>query len=173
MGWTEPFKGLLDRYDGKMGNQVPSTVNEDYDVVAKNAPPQAMAQSLNHTFNADETPPFGQMVSQLFGRSNGQQKAGLLNTLLGAVGDASGASTSPALAGILGRLRGGSVSPNQADQIPAEHVQQIAEHAEQHNPAVVEQVSNFYAQHPQLIKTLGAAALTVFMARLAKQQHVM
>jgi hypothetical protein len=114
------------------------------------------------------------MVSQLFGRSNGQQKAGLLNTLLGAVVGATGSSTPPALTGILGRIGGGSsVGPHQADQIPEEHVQQIAEHAAKQNPAVVEQVSNFYAQHPQLIKSLGAAALTVFMARLANQHHVM
>ena len=173
MAWTDAVRGMLGRYDGKVGNETPSSVNEDYDVVANNAPPQVLAQGLNHTFNSDQTPPFGQMVSQLFGRRNGQQKAGLLNTLLAAVGGASGSSTLPALAGILGRLNGGTVSSIQADQIPQEHVEQIAEHAAQKNPAIVEQVSHFYAQHPQLVKTLGAAALTVFMARLANQNHVM
>ncbi len=173
MGWTDAVRSMLDRYDGPAGAQSTATLNNDYDVVAQNAPPQVMAQGLNHTFNSDATPPFGQMVSQLFGQSNGSQKAGLLNTLLGAIGGGSGGGFPPALAGILGSLGSGSVSPTQADQVSPENVQQLVQHAEQRNPGVVDQVSNFYAQHPQLVKTLGAAALTVFMARVAKQQHIM
>ena len=173
MSWTDAFQNVLSRYEGgASGSQnPPPDIHSDYDQIARSAPREAMAEGLNHAFQSDATPPFPQMVSQLFGGSNGTQKAGLLNTLLGSIGG--GASAPPALAGILGRLGGGSVSPQQADQISPEHVQQIAQHAEQRNPAVVDQVSSFYSQHPQLIKTLGATALAVFMARMAQQQHVM
>jgi hypothetical protein len=29
MAWTDAVRGMLDRYDGKVANQMPNTVNED------------------------------------------------------------------------------------------------------------------------------------------------
>src|SRR5580765_7737321 len=53
-----------------------------------------------------------------------------------------------ALAGVFGR--GGqapsSIPPEQIDKLSPAQVQQIAIHAEQHNPNIVDQMSSFYAQ---------------------------
>ena len=45
-------------------------------------------------------------------------------------------------------------------------VTDIAAHAEQSHPGVVDQVSQFYAQHSGLIKMLGSAALMVTLAKM-------
>jgi hypothetical protein len=47
-------------------------------------------------------------------------------------------------------------------------MREIAVHAEQHNPNVVDQVGNFFGQHPDLVKGLGRMALAVLLGKLAK-----
>jgi hypothetical protein len=49
-------------------------------------------------------------------------------------------------------------------------VQQMAAHAEKANPSIIESCSAFYAQHATLVKTLGGAALTIAMAKVAERQ---
>jgi hypothetical protein len=44
-------------------------------------------------------------------------------------------------------------------------------HAQNANPSVVESVSNFYAEHTTLVKTLGGAALTIALAKVAERQR--
>jgi hypothetical protein len=72
-------------------------------------------------------------------------------------------------------LGGGTnqVTPEQAQQIPAEAVEEIAKQAEQHDPSVVDRVSDFYAEHPTLVKGLGAAALAIAMRGMASQKRGM
>jgi hypothetical protein len=63
------------------------------------------------------------------------------------------------------------LSPEQAQQLSPEAVQQLATHAQNANPSVVESVSNFYAQHTTLVKTLGGAALSIALAKVAERQR--
>jgi hypothetical protein len=63
------------------------------------------------------------------------------------------------------------LTPEQAQQIPPEAIQQLANHAQSANPSIVDTVSNFYAQHTTLVKTLGGAALTVALAKVAERQR--
>ncbi len=60
-------------------------VHGAYDDVARTAPPGALADGLTHAFNSDQTPPFEEMVSGMFSRSNPNQKAGLINQILGSL----------------------------------------------------------------------------------------
>jgi hypothetical protein len=73
------------------------------------------------------------------------------------------------LAGLVG-AGNAQLTPDQAQKLSPEVVQQLATHAQNSNPSVVESVSNFYAQHTTLIKTLGGAALAVALARVAERQ---
>jgi len=130
--------------------------------------PGGLASALSHAFNSDQTPPFGQMLGNLFNNSDPNQKAGLLNQLAQAIGPqllASGALGS--LGSLLGR--GTPVTPDQAAQVSAEQVQQAADHAQKHDPSIVDQASNFYAQHPTLVQGLGAAALAMIMSHISKK----
>ena len=139
--------------------------------VAQQAPRSVVSQGLAEAFRADETPPFGEMVGRLFGNSDPQQRAGLLNQLLGSIGPGLlGAGAGGSLAYLLRRFGTGlAVTPEQASVVTPDHVQQIAHYAEQRNPSIVDRVSDFYANHPILVKTLGTAALTVALAKMAQR----
>jgi hypothetical protein len=73
---------------------------------------------------------------------------------------------------LLGGGNGGNapaqITPEQASQLTPEQVQQIAEKAEQENPGVVERMGDFYAQHPNVVKGLGGAALAIALAHMAQ-----
>lgn len=169
MGWMNMLGGLLQQFQG--GQASPEQAEQHFDTIAQNAPPGALASSLADAFRSNQTPAFGQLASQLFGNSNGTQKAGLLNALLAAAGPA---LLSGAGGGLLSQLTGGGqrqITPEQAEQVSPEVVSQLAAHAEKHDPSVVDQVSGFYAQHTTLVKTLGGAVLAVALAKLADRTN--
>jgi hypothetical protein len=164
MSWLQQLGGLLQQYAGMGPQQAPPEVHEHYQQVARNAPPQALADGFASAFRSNETPPFPEMVSQLFGQAQPQQQAGLLNTLLGAVGPQLGQQL---LGGLFG---GGGLGPQQAAQVPPQEVQRIATQAEQRNPGVIDAVSGFLGQHPELFGSLGGGALATAMGGMAQRQ---
>jgi len=168
MGWLQQLGGLLQQYAGGGGDPAAPSVQQHFDQVAQGAPPDILAQGLATAFRSDQTPPFAQMVGQLFAQSDDHQRAGLLNTLAGAVGPAVLGQVLGGGGGLGGLFGGGGVTPQQAAQISPEAVQQAAAQAETHNPSVVDMVSGFYSQHPGLVKTLGAGALAAAMGGLAR-----
>ncbi len=179
MDWMNQISGMLQQYSGANANQAPSTVHNDYDQFTQAAPQSAIAEGLSAAFRSNETPPFGNMVAQMFGNANGQQRAGILNSLIAAAGPAllsqimsrGGSGGLSSLAGLLGGGQQQQVTPEQAEQVSPEAVQEIAAQAEQKDPSVVDQLSNFYSEHPTLVKTLGGAALTIALAKIAQQQN--
>ena len=129
----------------------------------------ALANGLADAFRSDQTPPFPQMLGGLFANSNPNVKASVLNQLITAAG--------PAVLGMIMQRHGrgvvptGQVTPEQADQIPPAAVEEMAEHAHQQNPNIVDQLSQVYAEHPTLIQGLGAAAAAIAMKHLAGEKH--
>jgi hypothetical protein len=108
---------------------------------------------------------------KLFGQSNGEQKAGMLNHLLSSVGP--GAVAFLAGGGMLSRfLSGGAtqVTAEQAQNISPDTVQQLASHVEKSDLSIVDKASSFYSQHPALVKTFGAGVLSVAMVKLAHRE---
>lgn len=175
MSWMNQIGDVLKQYSsGGAATQTAPDVNTHFDEVAKAAPASVIADGLAAAFRSDKTPDIGQMVSGMFSQSNGEQKAGLLNRLIGSMNPAaltqilSGAG----LTGLTGLLSGGQtqLTPEQAQQVPPEVVGQMATHAEKNSPSIVDSLSNFYAQHTTLVKTLGGAALSIALAKMA-QRH--
>lgn len=151
--------------------QVVGAVGGNLDEHLENAPAGALGQSLTAMFNSDQTPPFANTVSQLFGQSDNVQRAGMLNQLLAVAGPA---LLTQMMSGGLGKvLQPGAtqLTPEQAGQLSASDVEVMAAQAEKANPGVVESIGNFYAQHPTLIKTLGGAALAIALAKLREHQQ--
>ncbi|HUN91554.1 MAG TPA: hypothetical protein VMU33_05830 [Burkholderiaceae bacterium] len=139
---------------------------QHFDKVAQQATPDQLGQGISAALRSDQTPPFGQMVGQLFGQSNGAQQAGMLNQIIAALGPA-------ALSGVAGgalsnMLAPGQtqITPQQASQLTPQQVQAIATHAEQQQPGIVDQLGRFYADHPTLVKTLGGAALAIALSKM-------
>ena len=71
-----------------------------FDQVAQQAPPEQLGAGLAAAMRSDQTPPFGHMVSQMFGQSSPAQQAGVLNQILAALGPA--AATALAGCALLG-----------------------------------------------------------------------
>jgi hypothetical protein len=154
-------------------------VDEHFDQVARQADPRDLGNGVAAAFRSDATPPFGQMIGDLFGRSDPQQRAGILNQIIRSVGAGGLASVA---GGVLGRVLGGAsagagtsatptITPEQASQVSPADAGTIAAHAEKKDPTIIDRAGEFYAQHPQLVKGLGAAALAIALGRMHGSQR--
>jgi hypothetical protein len=184
---------LLQQYMNGASGADNTRAADDFDRVSQQVPHDQLAQGVTQALRSDQTPPFPQMVGQMFGQSNPNQQAGMLNQLIaaagpaligalagrggmgGGMGNAGGMGGMGGLGGLLGNLLGGAngnnpqpqITPEQASQITPEQVQEIAQKAEQENPGVVDRMGDFYAQNPNLVKGLGGAALAIALAHMA------
>ena len=142
----------------------------DFDEVAGQVPPEVLGDGVAQAFRAEQTPPFGQMLGQLFGQSNPQLRAGVLNQLIRSVGPA---VLGQLAGGVLGRLgQGGAastISPEDAAKVTPEQVHEIAQAAEKKDPGVMDQIGSVYAQHPEVVKVLGGAALAIALGHMAQR----
>lgn len=169
MSWMDLVSNLASRYTSQGGGtaSAPEDAHQDYQQVAQHAPPELVSSGLSQAFRSDRTPPFPEMVSNLFAHSDSNQRAGLLQRLLSGIGPGAVAGL-PGLAGLLGG--GGQVTPQVANQVSPDQVQQLASQAEKQNPSVVDQVSSFYSQHPQVVKALGGLALTIALQHILQRR---
>ncbi|MGA8740385.1 MAG: hypothetical protein WB561_04280 [Terracidiphilus sp.] len=171
MGLLDQVSNVLKQYSsGSTPNAANAT--EHYDQVAQAAPSNVMAEGLSAMFRSNQTPAFGNLVGSLFSGSNGEQKATMVNQLISSIGP--GTVAQLAGGGMLTSLLGGgagAITPEQAQNVSPEVVQQIAAHAEKADPSIIDKASAFYAQHPGLVKTLGGAALSVALAKVAERQR--
>ncbi len=165
--------------------------DQHFDKVVANAPANELGKGVAEAFRSDKTPDMGQMVGQLFGNSTGSQQAGMLNQVIASLGPAAIAAIA---GGVLGRMMQPSatptqtqlpqqapqtpqilqgelaapvqITPAQASTLSVDQVKEIVNTAGQQNPSLADQLGNYYAEHSGLIKTLGAAALAITMARM-------
>jgi hypothetical protein len=173
VSWLNQVGDLLKQYTSGGAAAAPAPdVHAHFDQVVQAAPSGAIAEGLAAAFRSDQTPAFGQMLSTLFTNSNGAQKAGMLNQLISSVSPAMLAQLLSGT-GLTGQLAeaGAQVTPEQAQQVSPDVVQKLAVHAEKANPSIVDSLSGFYAQHSSLVKTLGGAALTIALAKVAERQR--
>jgi len=159
------------------GSNSSANAVQQFDQVASDAPPDLMCDGIAEALRSDRTPPMQSMVGQLFGQSNPQQRAGLLNELLRSVGP--GVLSSVA-GGALGRILGGgnhpsgsapSITPAQADALTPDQVSEVAAHAQANDPNIADRIGGFYAQHPEVVKALGGAALAIVLGRMANRRN--
>jgi hypothetical protein len=169
MSWMDGVNDVLQKYRGAPVAAPPQKVSADFDSVAQAAPPETLAGGLAAAFRSPTTPDFPQMIAQLFGQSNGAQQAGILNHLMQSAG-AAGLSGG-ALAGLSQLLpsQGSSVTPQQAQQVSPEAVQKLAQQVQERDPSILDKASEFYAQHPSLVKGLGAVALAAVMSHVSRK----
>jgi len=151
MSLLDQLGGVFDQYRNGGAPANPQDAMQHYEQAASQAPPSVLSGALSSIFRSPQTGTFGQNISTMFGRSDPNQRAGILNTLLTSGG-----------AGILSKLGLApgtqQVSPQQAQQIQPGAVEAAADHAQQHDPSIVDRASDFYAQHPTLVQALGTGA---------------
>ena len=171
MSWLNQIADVLQNYSQGPGTRDEREVGTHFNQVAQAAPRDDLAGGIAEVFRSDQTPPFAQLVSQMFGNSNPNERANLLNTLLSSGAGAGVLGQIMQAAGISMPAAGGStphVTPQQAAQIPPQAVQQAAERAEKSDPSIVDRLSQFYAENPKLVQTLGTLAMTMAMSHLAR-----
>jgi len=171
MDWMNAVENVIQRYSGQGGGTAaaPESAHDDFQQVSQAAPKEVVAGGLSQAFRSDQTPPFPQMLANLFTHSDPNQRAGLLNRLLESAGPGLLAAL-PGLGGLSSLLGAGRVTPEQASQISPNQVEQMAEHAEKQNPSIVDHVSDFYAQHPDIVKAVGGLALTIALQHMLKRR---
>jgi len=154
MNWLDAVDNIVQRYKGQAGGAAaaPQDPHQDFQQVARAAPPEVVSDGISQMFRSDQTPSFPQMVSSLFGQSDPNQRAGLLERLLG-----------PAAAGP-------GLSAQNPSQLSPAQVQQIAAQAEKQDPSVIDRVSSFYAQHPGVMQAAGGLALTIALQHMMKRR---
>lgn len=171
MSFLDQIGGLLGQYAG--GDGTPrGSAPDDFDQVAQHAPPDLLAQGLAGAFRSQNTPPFAQMLSQVFSQAGGDQKAGIINALIAAAGPALlqqllGGGGMGNLADLLGG--GGHVTPEQAQMIPPQAIESMAQQAEQSNPSVIDAVSGFLGGQPGTVRNaFGPDILSSVLSHLGR-----
>lgn len=122
---------------------------------------------VDEALRSKETPQLSQIVAEMFERATPQQRAEILNTLTEKLGPG-------ALAGIAGGALAGHEGPDtplvpleKATRITPDQVRDVVTTARRADePGLFDRMSSFYAEHPELVKTLGAGALMIALARM-------
>ena len=164
---------LLQQYLGGAQNADDKQVSEDFRNVAQAAQPEAIGSGVAEALRSDQTPPFSQMVGELFGNGNSQQRAGMLNQLIAGLSPALLGSLGGGLGALLSRNGGAApvITPEQASQLAPEDVQQLAARAEQHDNGIIDKMGAFYAANPTLVHTIGTAALAIVIRNIAQRNR--
>ena len=154
------------------GNAAP---HEQFDQVAQAAPQSSLAAGIASALGSGGTGQFAQMATQLFANGNGDQKSTMINSLLATAGPAllaqlGGSGAGGGLASLLGG-GGTSVTPEQAANISPQAVQELAAKVHQTDPSIVDKLGEAYSAHPDLFKTLGAAAMSIAVAKVAEKHN--
>lgn len=165
------FLDILRQY-AQPGAQPTGDVFGHFDSVVQQATPKQLGGGIAAALRSDATPSLGQVLGTLFGQSNPEQKAGLLNEIMQTLGPAAAATAG---GGFLGRILGATgagpttpITPAQAAQVSPSDLSTLATTAQQHDDSIVDRLGNFYAQHPTLVKTLGVAALGTIMSHMSR-----
>jgi hypothetical protein len=171
---NENIGALLQKYTAIGEVHSVEKVEHDFDQVVRQTPREEITNGLSEAFRSDQTPSFGQMVGKVYGEGNPEQRAGMVNLLL----EGAGANMLDSInhESLLGGMviqhvsERVAITPEQAAQLMSEEVELLANQAEKENPAIVDMISNFYAQNPTLAKPLGGDALSIAMDKIAQQQ---
>ena len=171
MGVLDDLGGILKQYSGAAATANPGpAVAEHFDQVSSAVPASTLAEGVTHALSSSTgAGGLGQTLSKSYTQATGDQKAGILNTLVASVGATTagrflGSSATQAL------NSGSPLSAQHAQQISPSAVQQLADQAAQNDNSVVNRLGALYAQHPTLVKGLGASAMALVMSRLANRR---
>jgi len=167
MTLLDGLKGVLAQYAS--GTASPQDADAHFSQVAQSADAGTLASGIAAMLRSDQTPPFSQLIGQLFASGSLEQKAGMLSTLLSSATPEQRARLSALIPGLGSGTT--QVSSAQAGGVPPDAVSSLAHTIEQQSPAIVDKMSGFYAQHPTLVKTLGTAAMMIAMRRIAEHHR--
>ena len=148
---------------------------QQIDQISREASRDELKSSVGEALRSKETPQLSQIVADMFERASPQDRADILNTLVEKLGPGALAGVAGgALAGVAGGALAGHEGPDtpvvtvdKATTITPDQVRDVVTTARTADePGVFDRVSDCYAKHPDLVKTLGAGALMIALARM-------
>jgi hypothetical protein len=171
MSLLDSIGGLIQQYAASSGAAPTGDVADHYSQVAQAAPQSSVIAGLTEALGSGGAGGFAQMAGQLFNNSGNAQQASMLNSLLATAGPAVlsqflGANAGSTLSSLLGSGQT-QLTPAQAATVPADEVSALAQHVHNAAPNVVSKISEIYAEHPQVVQTLGAAAMAMALRKIA------
>src|SRR5262245_26737931 len=128
MSLLDDMTSMLSRYAS--GTAPAADIDSHFQHVAQSVDSTTMAQGIAEAMRSDQTPPFAQIVSQLFASGSSDQKTAMLTTLLSAVGPEKQAELAALIPGLAGAASASSVP---ASALTPQDVQSLAQHVEQHD----------------------------------------
>src|SRR5215813_3833231 len=167
MGLLDDVKGMLAQYASGLAPS--DDAGAHFQQVAQSVDSGTLAQGIAEAMRSDQTPPFAQLVSQLFASGSGDQKMAMIGTLLSSISPDQRAQLSKLIPGF---DAASAATGAQGAALSPAAVQQIAQHVEQHDPGIVDKMSALYAAHPTLVKTLGSAAMVIAMRKIAERHQI-
>ncbi len=147
-----------------------------YEQMAEMIPPGTLAEALSNYFRAEKATPFREAFVNFFKEATPVQKAAILNKISGALGSGRLAEILGARArfGVLAKILSGGaqVTPAQTEEIRPDDVKAFVEEAEKKEPTIVGTSCHFFANHPLLVKALGAKALVRLIHRIREEKVI-
>ena len=147
----------------------PFSVHNEFDELDNHCHRDTLAEGISELFHSRSVAAFGELLSQLYSRSDPAVRTGLIAVLLSAVRPV-GASHSTALAEVIDAFQRGELTADKGHRVSPGDVQQLATHAVRQDVSMLERVSDFYSQHPHLVKTLDPDALRVILTKMARKE---
>lgn len=163
---------LLDQLSGVLGNLTGGNLNEQethaqYDQVANTVPRDQLGRSIGTALSQLGTQDVQQQVTNSVGQMTPEQKGGIVQQLLGALGGGAGVGGLGAMLGQLGINQGVANNPQSASP---DEVGKLAAHAKENNPSIFQEAMSIYAAHPTLVKALGTLAIAQIANHLRSSQ---
>lgn len=170
MSRENDVSATLQQYAAETGVRSVQKVEADFVEVAQKLHLEELMTGLVEAIHSEHTPSFEEVVGESFARGDEEQKADMLKRLLAAAGpEAMQPLVEEGLLQADARLPPiEAISAEQASRVTPELMQRIAYEAARHDPGIIERMTSFYAENPDLGKTLGGATLSVALGRLAQ-----
>ena len=172
MSQENDVSAVLQQYAAETGVHSVQKVEQDFVAVAQRVPAEHVSTGLAEAMHSEQTPPFEDMVGESFGRGSDDLRTAMLKQLIDGAGPA---VVKPLIDdGLLPRAANGSEHPavpidaRLVRNLDTEVVRRLAHAAVQEDPAVIHRMSEFFAVDPAAGKTLGGAALSVALGKIAE-----
>lgn len=151
----------------------PQAAVDDFEQVAREVPREELSAGLQDAFRSEQTPPMESLIRQLYEHSSPDQRAGFLNHILDSVGPnalSMGGTSAADLMRRAARTRS-AITPDEARHVAPQDVEELAQ-AARTNPTLLERATQFYAEHPQVVRMLGQAVLGVALNAIAQRRRI-
>ena len=168
MSRENDVSAVLQQYATETGVHSMQKVEQDFVAVAQSVPAEHVTSGLAEAMHSEQTPPFEDMVGESYGRGSDELRAAMLKQL---IDGASPNVVKPLIDdGLLSSVANtsGPIDTALVQNLDTEVVRRIAREAAQEDPSVIDRMSQFFAVDPAAGRTLGGAALSVALNKIAE-----